>query len=92
MREVEGVPQQESGESTSDYVARLTLEELRKLRPAQASEAASRTEDPGNRNPYRSASYGRLRYLQWVQLIEDEIERRKRCNSSTERDPAHNYL
>ena len=83
MREVEGVPKQESGESTADYVARLTLEELKQLRPAQAAEAASRTEEPGNRNPYRSASYGRLRYLQWVQLIDDELERRKRCNSSS---------
>ena len=77
MREVEGVPKQEAEESTTDYVARLTLEELKQLRLAQASEAASRTEEPGNRNPYRSASYGRLRYLQWVQLIDDELERRK---------------
>lgn len=83
MREVEGVPTQDSGESTADYVARLSLDELKQLRRVQASEAASRTEEPGNRNPYRSASYGRLRYLQWVQLIDEEIERRKRCNSST---------
>ena len=86
MREVEGVPKQEAEESTADYVARLTLDELKQLRPAQASEAASRTEEPGNRNPYRSASYGRLRYLQWVQLIDDEIERRERVHLKTEPD------
>jgi len=76
VREVDGVPQQESDESTADYVARLTLDELKQLRSAQASEAAYVSEEPGNRNPYRSAPYRRLRYLQWVQLIDDEIARR----------------
>ena len=92
MREVRGVPKQESGESSADYVARLTLDELRQLRAAQASEGASRTEEAGNRNPYRSSSYGRLRYLQWVQLIDDEIARRKRCSPPTEGHAGHNYL
>jgi hypothetical protein len=86
VREVEGVPKQESGESTADYVARLSLDELKLLRRAQASEAASRTEEPGNRNPYRSASYGRYRYSLWVQLIDDEIDRRKRVHLKTEPD------
>jgi hypothetical protein len=92
VREIDGLPKQEPGELSADYVARLTLDELRRLGVAQASEGASRSEEPGSRNPYRSASYGRLRYLQWVQLIDDEIARRKRCNPPTEGHAGHNYL
>ena len=77
-----GVPDQGSGENTAEYLHRLTLEELRLLRRAVAAERTSISDEGAPSSPYRSAAYRGLRYAQWQQWIEEEIDLRKRCEES----------
>lgn len=77
-----GIPDQESGENTAEYLCRLTLEELQLLRSAVAAERASISDEGVPSSPYRSAAYRGLRYAQWQQWIDEEIDLRKRCEKS----------
>lgn len=76
-----GVPEQNSEETTADYLGRLNVEQLVELRGSVASARASISDEGKPRSPYQSSAYRGLRYGQWLQWIDEEIAERKRCES-----------
>ena len=74
MISVSGVPEQSDGEETSDYLGRLTKDQLCALRTELARQTTSTTSGKTSNSPYRSAQYRNYRYSLWTKTIDDVID------------------
>ena len=71
------LPEQRDWEYTHEWLARLTDEQLVSYRAHLVAERASFVDVTPPTSIYRSASYRSYRYGKWIQLVDDEVARRR---------------
>ena len=71
------LPEQRDWEYTHEWLARLTDEQLVSYRAHLVAERASFVDVAPPTSIYRSASYRSCRYGKWIQLVDDEVARRR---------------